>query len=121
MQTLYDATITGIGSDVPLIAEENVLIFFDEKAPKELHDVAVLHKNGGLSGEVKAGDKFVLDGAEFRIAFVGDTANSSIRELGHFTVNFTGNTSEALPGTIYVEAASIPEIESGAIYRFIRD
>jgi len=121
LRILYDAEIVETGADVPMIVEENVLIFFDHKAPKELHDVAVVHKDGSLEEDVRAGDKLVIGDSEHRIIFVGDTANDSIRSLGHFTVNFTGDTTEALPGSIYVEAGSAPETGTGAALRFIRE
>lgn len=120
MKSVYEAEITGIGEDVPVIVEENVVIFFDEKAPKELHDVAVVHRNKGLSEDVAAGDTFTLNGHNFRVLYVGDTANSSMRDLGHFTVNFTGDTSETLPGTVYVEKGEIPELKVGGTFSFIR-
>ncbi|UUZ79825.1 PTS glucitol/sorbitol transporter subunit IIA [Paenibacillus sp. P26] len=121
MQNLYEATITEIGTDVPFIIEENVVIFFDEKAPKELHDVAVVHKNGALLSDIAAGDTFLYNETRYRVIFVGDTANATIRDLGHYTLNFTGDTSETLPGSIYVEKADVPELKAGTVFRFVRE
>jgi PTS system glucitol/sorbitol-specific IIA component len=121
MKILYDATIAEIGADVPMIIEENMLIFFDHKAPKELHDIAVVHKDGSLTDEIGAGDKLVLGSSEFSILFVGDAANSTLREMGHFTVNFSGDLTETLPGSIYVNASSVPDVTPGMPLRFLRD
>jgi PTS system glucitol/sorbitol-specific IIA component len=121
MKLLYEATIEEIGADVPMIVEENMLIFFDHHAPKELHDIAVVHKNGSLIGEIGAGDKLVLGSSEFAILFVGDAANSTLREMGHFTVNFSGHLTDTLPGSMYVDARSVPEVTPGMMLRFFRD
>jgi PTS system glucitol/sorbitol-specific IIA component len=121
MTTLYNATVTGIGSDVPLIVEENMLIFFDEKAPKELHDVAVVHRNGTWTEEIRTGDIFVLGEAVYPILLVGGTVNDTLRDLGHFTVNFTGDTSNPLPGSLYVKAESVPEVAPGSTFGFTRE
>ncbi|WP_019535978.1 PTS glucitol/sorbitol transporter subunit IIA [Paenibacillus ginsengihumi] len=121
MRTLYEATITEIGTDVPFIIEEHVVIFFDVRAPKELHDVAVVHQGGALHSDIAAGDTFLYNGTRYRVIFVGDTANASIRDLGHYTLNFTGDTSETLPGSIYVEKADVPELKPGAVFKFVRE
>ncbi|EXX86923.1 PTS sorbitol transporter subunit IIA [Paenibacillus darwinianus] len=120
MTTLYSATVTGIGPDVPMIVEENMLIFFDEKAPKELHDVAVIHQSGNWTEAIRSGDTFVLGETAYPIMLVGETVNDTLRDLGHFTVNFTGDTSQPLPGSLYVQAESVPEITPGSNFRFIR-
>jgi PTS system glucitol/sorbitol-specific IIA component len=121
MNTIYSAAVTGIGSDVPMIVEESMLIFFDEKAPKELHDVAVVHRNGRYTSDIRNDDLLVIDEARYPIILVGDAVNATLRDLGHFTVNFTGNTENALPGSIYVQASAVPEVSAGSTFRFIRE
>jgi hypothetical protein len=47
------------------------------------------------------------------IILVGNTVNHTIRDMGHFTVNFSGNLSEVLPGTVYVEPMAVPDLAEG--------
>jgi len=117
MTTKFMATVTEIGPDVPLILEENVIIIFDEKVPKELHDVAVLHRGGSLSESVEAGDVLWIDDVSFEIYAVGDKVNSSVSELGHTSFNFSGSRTSELPGTVCVEAKTPPPLSPGSIIR----
>jgi PTS system glucitol/sorbitol-specific IIA component len=120
MKTLFQAVVTRIGEMVPDIVAENVLIFFDKKAPKELHDVAVLHEGGDLAEDIRIGDLLMIENGRYEVIFVGDKVNSSVRDLGHVSVKFGGAT-EDMPGSICIRAEKLPVPKVGAVVRFVRE
>jgi PTS system glucitol/sorbitol-specific IIA component len=119
MKTLFQAVVVQIGEMVEDIAKENILIFFDAKAPKELHDVAVLHEGGSVVEDVRVGDRLMIDDKSYEIIFVGDKVNSALRDLGHVSVKFGGAT-EDMPGSICVRADQIPVPSVGDVLQFVR-
>ncbi|MCI2257297.1 PTS glucitol/sorbitol transporter subunit IIA, partial [Domibacillus sp. PGB-M46] len=61
MKTIYQSTVTGLGADVEMFAEEKMLILFNESAPKDLRDIAVSHTVVSLEGTIEAGDILSFD------------------------------------------------------------
>lgn len=55
-----------------------------------------------------------IDGASFEIIAVGHLAEHNLIQLGHLTVNFSGE-SDVLPGAIAVEAKPCPMLEIGTV------
>ncbi|WP_199616604.1 PTS glucitol/sorbitol transporter subunit IIA [Paenibacillus alkalitolerans] len=119
MKTIFQAVVVQVGEMVRDIAAENVLIFFDKKAPQELHDIAVLHEGGNLAEDIVAGDVFVIDDARYPIIFVGDKVNPAVKELGHVSVKYGGAT-EDMPGSICIDAANVPAPEAGDVIQILR-
>ena len=120
MTVLFEVTASQIGELVSDFMKQKILILFDENAPKELHDITVLHTNRKNSGEIKPNDTLIINNQSFRIQFVGSTANQTIQELGHVIFKFDGST-EDLPGSICVEEMPIPEIRVGSIIQIVRN
>jgi PTS system glucitol/sorbitol-specific IIA component len=119
MTVLFEVTATRIGELVSEFAEQNFLILFDESAPKELHDVSVLHTDRKNTGEITLADVLVIDGQSFQISFVGNTVNKTMQELGHATIKFNSGRGD-LPGTICVEEKPVPDIHIGSKIQIIR-
>jgi glucitol/sorbitol PTS system EIIA component len=120
MAIIVEAKVSGIGEMVEQLLQDQALILFDDTAPKELHDVAVLLSKKKLNGDIQAGDQFVIDGYPFEIYFVGAKANQSMRDLGHVTLKFDGRR-EDLPGSICMETKEMPLIAPGSLIQIIRD
>lgn len=120
MKTIFEAKVTAIGEDVPMILEEKVIILFDEKAPKELHDVALTHSGGSLTDEIQAGDVVWFGVDSFDIYFVGDHVNTSMKDLGHLSFSFSGDQTSDLPGTVCIEDKPIPQIPVGTTIKIVR-
>lgn len=120
MSVIFEVRATQIGDLVEQFAQEKMLILFDEVAPKELHDVVVLHTDRSNAGDVQVGDQLVIDGEAFPIYVVGEKANQTMQELGHVTFKFIGE-KEDLPGTICVEEKPIPLIKPGSLIQIIRE
>ncbi|MGJ7919025.1 PTS glucitol/sorbitol transporter subunit IIA [Neobacillus sp. LXY-4] len=121
LTTVYKSRVTEIGSEVQLFLTEKMLIIFNETAPADLKSIGVIHEETELLQDIEAGDTLILGGNSFKISFVGGKANQTIRELGHCTLAFNGETSADLPGTICVEDKPIPELLEGIELVFIKE
>jgi glucitol/sorbitol PTS system EIIA component len=122
MKTIYQSRVTEIGSQVGLFLEEKMFILFNESAPADLRDVAIVHTHCSLEEDIKVGDELVIDNQSFKITSVGSKANETMRDLGHTTVALNGSTESEMPGTICVEEKEIPSINvsSQLIFRQLR-
>ncbi|MBS5703132.1 MAG: PTS glucitol/sorbitol transporter subunit IIA [Butyricicoccus pullicaecorum] len=99
----YCSTITGWGPDALGFLEEedcNFLILFNEDAPEELAEIAVLHTKAELAADPAPGDTLVLCGQVYDVTAVGDEALHTLRELGHCTLSFKGGSEPERPGCI---------------------
>ncbi|MCI2257272.1 PTS glucitol/sorbitol transporter subunit IIA [Domibacillus sp. PGB-M46] len=110
LKTIYQSTVTGLGVDVEMFAEEKMLILFNESAPKDLRDIAVSHTVVSLEGTIEAGDILSFDDQSYEITFVGGKVNETVSELGHCTIAFNGADHADLPGTMCVEEKAMPVI-----------
>ncbi|HLS08206.1 PTS glucitol/sorbitol transporter subunit IIA [Lentibacillus sp.] len=116
----YNVNVVEVGSDAPLMTEENMIILFNHTVPADLKSIAYVHDGDTISEEIKAGDQMVIDGEAFDILFVGDKANETMKDLGHATFHFNGESSSDLPGTVCLEAKPIPEISVNSTISFTR-
>ncbi|GAA4712204.1 PTS glucitol/sorbitol transporter subunit IIA [Brevibacillus fulvus] len=114
MKTIFAAKVVEVGAEVQLFLEEKMMVLFDQTAPADLRDIAVVHQGGVLREEIEAGDELVINGEGYRIHFVGSKANQTIRELGHATIAFNGMDNSDMPGTICVEDKLLPTIDISA-------
>ena len=105
MSSIYLTEITRIGPEVEgLLEEAETLILFEEGAPPELAEMSVLHEHSEKREEPpEAGDVVVLDGREFEITAVGDSAWKNMLQIGHASFKFNGAREVELPGEICVE------------------
>lgn len=102
----YCTKITGWGPDALGFLEEedcNFLIIFNEDAPKELTEIAVLHEKAVLHADPAPGDTLLLCGKVYDISAVGEEAVHTLRELGHCTLSFKGGAEAERPGCIMLE------------------
>lgn len=118
MKTIYKSTVTEMGAEAAMFLEENMLIIFNESAPKDLRDIAVVHKAVQLEGVIEAGDELSFDGQTYEITFVGDKVNETVNELGHCTIAFNGADQADLPGTLCVENKEMPKIDVSTTIMF---
>lgn len=120
MTTKYKSVVTELGSEVELFLTEKMIVIFNETAPLDLKDIAVVHKQTNLEEDIQVGDVFVLGPESFKVTFVGEKVNDTIRELGHCTIAFNGADYADLPGTLCVENKEIPEITAGTEIKFLK-
>lgn len=50
----------------------------------------------------------------YNIVAIGNEAQKNLENLGHVAVNFTGDQTPELAGSVYVEAKAYPEIKVGS-------
>lgn len=118
MKPFYESTVTGIGADVEMFAEEKMLIIFNESAPKDLLDIAVSHTVVPLEGTIEVGDILSFDDQSYKVTFVGDKVNETVSDLGHCTIAFNGADHAELPGTLCVEEKEMPKINVSTTLSF---
>lgn len=102
----YSSTITGWGPDALSFLEDeecNFLILFNENAPEELAEIAVLHTSSELHADPAPGDTMMICGKAYDVTAVGEEAKQTLRELGHCTLSFKGGTEPERPGCIMLE------------------
>ena len=106
----YCATITGWGEDaLGFLTEEdcNFMILFNEDAPAELAEIAVLHTKAELAADPAVGDTMMICGKVYDVTAVGDEALHTLRELGHCPLSFNGGDSPDGPGCIMLQGEPI--------------
>ncbi|MDI3481603.1 MAG: glucitol/sorbitol system component [Tepidanaerobacteraceae bacterium] len=109
----YEVTITKIGELVKEFLSQNIIVLFNENAPLELQDISVMHTEGELLDDIKAGDKLTIGERIYTITAVGEVVNKNIRRMGHTCLKFDGKTSPELPGDIHLSGVYPPGASLG--------
>lgn len=109
----YQAVVTFVGPMVSEFLKENIAVLFNQDAPEELREFAILHDGQHLSEPLVVGDVFEISGEAFKVLAVGPVANHNLAHLGHVALKFNGETEVEMPGDVCVEKKDIPTIEIG--------
>ena len=109
----YRTIITGIGELASEMADQGLLIVFNENAPAELADISILHTAAHLETDVKPQDKVLFGKTTFTVTAVGDEANYTLRKMGHCSFCFNGASVAELPGQIVISGGRMPEVSIG--------
>jgi PTS system glucitol/sorbitol-specific IIA component len=103
----YDVTVTGLG---PMALEflnpemeMQFVILFNEDAPPELAELAILHTPGELKEAPAPGDTMRIGEKTYAITAVGDEAIETLTTLGHCTLAFKGDTEPYRPGCLMLD------------------
>ena len=118
--TVYDTTVTAVGSQVPAFIEHGILIFFGEQAPAELHDISVLHRVDVANDGPRPGDLVHLGEESLEVLAVGDVVRDNLLNLGHLDIKADGLTEAKLPGDVCVRKGPIPLLATGDAFRITR-
>lgn len=118
--TVYDTTVTAVGSQVPTFLEHGILIFFGDQAPAELHDISVLHRVDVADDGPRPGDLVHLGAESLEVLAVGDVVRDNLLNLGHLDLKADGLTEAKLPGDVCVRKGPIPLLATGDAFRIIR-
>lgn len=113
MKVIYENEIKALGASVNEFAGGNMFIIFGENAPDELKDYCYSVSVNPINGTIAPGQILKIDDNEYKITAVGEEAPVTLAGLGHMTINMNGLTEADLPGTLYTEAAAIPEMKVG--------
>ena len=111
----YDVTVTGLG-DMALAfldpaMEMRFVILFNDDAPAELAELAILHTKAEMTEAPAPGDTMKIGEKTYRITAVGDEAIHTLKELGHCTLAFTADTEPYRPGCINLDGEIITEAD----------
>ena len=117
----YDVTVTGLG-DMALAfldpaMEMRFVILFNDNAPAELAELAILHTQAELTEAPAPGDTMKIGEKTYKITAVGDEAIHTLKELGHCTLAFTADAEAYRPGCINLDGEIITEadVANGAV------
>ncbi|MBR0411315.1 MAG: PTS glucitol/sorbitol transporter subunit IIA [Eubacterium sp.] len=103
----YSSEITGFGPEAFEFLEPelalNFVIIFNEDAPPELAELAILHKKEKLIAPPAKGDILMVGENVYTITAVGDEVQHTLAELGHCTLAFGGGEEAFRPGCIMLE------------------
>ncbi|WP_435952428.1 PTS glucitol/sorbitol transporter subunit IIA [Dryocola sp. BD626] len=119
MQTIYQTTITHIGQCAREALDDNMLITFREGAPADIQDFCFIHCHGELTGTLRPGIGFELNGQHYDVTAVGEVAQQNLQELGHITLRFDGGERAEYPGTVHVNGPLPQGIETGCQLKFV--
>lgn len=100
---LYETEVIEIGEEAKNFKEIKMVILFGEGAPDALRPSCYIIKVNELSGEIKAGMTLQIDDEKYKITAVGNEVQTNLKNLGHIAINFTGDKTATLPGSMYVE------------------
>ena len=120
METIYEIEVTALGDQAEEFLEQDLIVLFNDNAPKELAEISVIHTKCELKGEIEAGDYIQIDDKQYQITAVGEVANKNMSRLGHATLRFNGNSEAQLPGDINLEKSKLPEINKGTIIKILK-
>lgn len=110
------SVVQEIGLMVPTFEPDKIVILFGPEAPKELREMAVIHKFEELTEEpLKEGGTIHFDDEVFTITAVGSLANKNLKELGHISIYFQEPMEEVLPGAIFAAPYKFPTIKEGTV------
>ncbi len=111
----YNVTVTGLG-DMALAfldpaMEMRFIILFNDNAPAELAELAVLHTQGEMTEAPAPGDTMKIGEKTYKVTAVGDEAIHTLKELGHCTLAFTADTEPYRPGCINLDGEIVTEAD----------
>lgn len=118
--TVYESTVTAVGSQVPAFLEHGILIFFGDNAPIELHDISVLHRATITDDGPRPGDTVHLGAATLEVLAVGHVVRDNLLNLGHLDLKADGLTEAKLPGDVCVPQGEIALLATGDSFRITR-
>ncbi len=117
----YNVTVTGLGpmalEFLDPAMEMRFVILFNNDAPAELGELAILHTPGELTEAPAAGDTMKIGEKTYKITAVGDEAIHTLKELGHCTLAFSADSEPYRPGCIMLdgEVITAEDVADGAV------
>jgi PTS system glucitol/sorbitol-specific IIA component len=97
--------------------EMQFVILFNEDAPAELGELAILHTAGELTEAPAPGDTMKIGNKTYKITAVGDEAIQTLATLGHCTLAFSADSEPYRPGCIMLdgEVITAADVADGAV------
>lgn len=117
----YDVTITGLGPmAMEFLSPEmemQFVILFNDDAPADLGELAILHTKGELTEPPVPGDTLKIGEKTYKITAVGDEAVHTLETLGHCTLAFSADTEAYRPGCLMLdgEVVTMDDVANGTV------
>lgn len=110
----YEVKILEVGSMVQELMDMNdCLIIYNETIKDvDLREISAIHTVSELKCDVSVGDKITIGEESYTVTSIGDIAQKTLRELGHCTIKFDGESVVNLPGELHVRG-NLPKIKTG--------
>ncbi len=99
----------------------DMIILFGDNAPDTLKDYCYTIDVLPTNETITEGMSINFDDQDYIIKTVGNLAERNLVNLGHLTVNFTGDPAQCLPGAIVVEQKQAPKLDIGTIIEIINE
>ena len=119
MKVIYENQVKALGACGEEFKDAEMFILFGDNAPEELRDYCYSVSVNPINGTIAAGQILKIGANEYKITAVGSEAPVTLAGLGHCTVNFSGQITVDLPGTIYVEHKPMPDITIGTVIQIL--
>ncbi|GAX48299.1 PTS glucitol/sorbitol transporter subunit IIA [Pseudolactococcus reticulitermitis] len=111
---VFTTQIKAIGPEAQSLRESQMMILFGEEAPAMLAEFCYTIEVKAIHDTIKVGQNIIFDDVPYFITAVGDVVKQNLTSLGHITIKFDGAREAELPGTLYVEGKSLPNIKVGS-------
>lgn len=111
--------VTEIGVLVPTFKLDKLAILFDQQAPRDLREMAIVHEFEELTEKpLKVGGTIEIGDEVFTITALGSQANQNLKERGHISLYFREPFEEILPGAVFAHPHHFPTFKEGTIISF---
>jgi len=110
---IYATEIQEIGLNAKEFLNEDIIVLFGFNAPPDLRPYCFLIEQNNLEASIEVGYTLLINDDSYKIIAVGDHVNKNLKDLGHITINFKGDISNLMSGSLYVEKKAISNIEVG--------
>jgi len=114
---IYSTVVREIGPNAKEFLVEDMMVLFGEDAPEALRPYCFLIEQNALEEDIQLGYELFIGDERYRVTAVGNVVNKNLRDLGHITINFSGETIAELAGSLYVENKVVNEITEGTIIK----
>lgn len=108
-RTVWQSTVTYLGTDAAMMFEAGVYILFGEPVPAALAEVSLVH-NGPSEPftPLQVGDVFGVGDGAVTITEVGALANTNFEQLGHIVLYLNVPDADLLPGAVKATGSLTP-------------
>lgn len=113
---IFQSQAVTVGPEASRFLDEGILLIFSaESVMTQIKNYSITIGNIALEDKIKTGQTLVLGSERFKITAVGNIAQENLAKIGHATIKADGSTIAEMPGTIYVEAKSFPNVHVGDV------
>lgn len=117
--TIFKTQVKAIGPEAESLKDAQMVILFGENAPELLADFCYTIEVNATSGAIEVGQTIVFDGTSYDVTAVGNVVQKNLELLGHISIKFDGAREAELPGTLYVEEKTLPEIQVDSVIEIL--